>query len=327
MINIFGTEDLESFISSLSITVTVVGSVLVVLLLLIAIIADKRKTKKAAKLKLPLFVAVCVVVLGTTFTISGGTVYLNLNSATGGPVHWHADYEIWACGNELELRDPYGFLSNKIGTATYHEHDDKRIHVEGVPISLPYDFSLGKFMTVVGGSVSNDSLVVPLNTDKLFEDGEGEPDGDGNPKPAPELLEPFITSDTNGKIASFKNGQTCGTQPAEVQAFAMQFNNQDKTYRQTKISNIANYMPAKEPTVPAGDCVIIEFAPLKDRTDKLCKQYGVRDIERCVQFGVPANGTHVCDIRETKDAKSDPCAVLGPNQGISAECAKSRGLL
>lgn len=300
MINIFGTEDLESFISNLSTTVVVVGSILVVLLLLIAILVDKRKTKKAAKLKLPLFVAICVVVLGTTFTISGGTVYLNLNSATGGPVHWHADYEIWACGNELELRDPYGFLSNKIGTATYHEHDDKRIHVEGVPISLPYDFSLGKFMTVVGGSISDKTLVVPLNTDKFFEDGEGEPDGDGNPKPAPELIDRFIEPTEDGTVARFVNGQMCGEQPAEVQAFAMQFNNQDKTYRQTKLSNIANYMPAKEPIVPAGDCVIIEFAPRKDRTDKLCKQYGVRDIERCTEFGVPARDTHVCDIKEVR---------------------------
>lgn len=300
MLNFFGTQDLETFISNLSLTVTAVGSALVILLLLLAIIVDKQKGKKPKKLKLPLFVAICVVVLGTTFTIGGGTVYLNVNSATGGPVHWHADFEIWACGNELELRDPYGFLSNKIGTATYHEHDDKRIHVEGVPITLPYDFSLGKFMEVVGGGISNNALTVPLNAEKLFEDAHGEPDGDGNAAPAPELINPFLHTEKQGKIASFVNGQQCGDQPAEVQAFAMHFNTHDNTYRQTKISDIPNYMPAKEATVPAGDCIIIEFAPLKDRTDKLCKQYGVRDADRCMQFGVPARDTHVCDIKEAQ---------------------------
>ncbi len=322
MFNIFGTQDLESFISNLSTTVVVVGSILVVLLLFVAILVDKRKTKKAAKLKLPLFVAICVVVLGTTFTISGGTVYLNLNSATGGPVHWHADYEIWACGNELELRDPHDFLSNKIGTATYHEHDDKRIHVEGVPISLPYDFSLGKFMTVVGGGMTQTSMIVPLNDDKHFEDGPGEIDGDGNGAPAPELLTPLIESTPDGTVAKLINGRMCGTRTAELQVFAMHFNDKDKTYRQTKVEDIVNYMPAKEPTVPAGDCIIIEFGPRANRTNKLCKQYGVRDINRCAEFGVPERDRHVCDIRESRH---DPCADLGPTQGISVECAKSRG--
>lgn len=302
MLNFFGTEDLETFISNLSLTVTVVGAVLIVVLLLLAIILDKQKGKKPKKLKLPLFVAICVVVLGTTFTIGGGTVYLNVNSATGGPVHWHADFEIWACGNELELRDPHDFLSNKVGTATYHEHDDKRIHVEGVPISLPYDFSLGKFMEVVGGSISSSALTVPLNADKFFEDGKGEPDGDGNPTPAPELINPFLHTEAYGKTAVFVNGQTCGGEPAEVQLFAIHFNAHDKTYRQTKITDIPNYMPAKEPTVPNGDCLIIEFAPHKDYTDKLCKQYGVRDIKRCSQFGVPPRDAHtqVCDIKEIR---------------------------
>lgn len=300
MISFFGSEDLETFISSLSITVVTVGSILVVLLLIIAIILDKQKGKKPQKLKLPLFVAICVVVLGTTFTISGGTVYLNLNSATGGPVHWHADFEVWACGNELELRDPTGFLSNKIGTATYHEHDDKRIHVEGVPITLPYDYSLGKFMDVVGGGITNGTLVFPLNDDKYFEDGEGELDGDGNPKSIPELINPFIRTEAKGKVASFVNGQMCGEQKAELQVFAMHFNDKEKTYKQTKVTDIPNYMPAKEATVPAGDCVIIEFAPAKDRTDKLCKQYGVRDIERCGEFGVPERDRRVCDIKEVR---------------------------
>ncbi|HVI69440.1 MAG TPA: hypothetical protein VM581_03190 [Magnetospirillaceae bacterium] len=301
MLNIFGSQDLESFISDLSITVTVVGSVLIVLLLLVAVIVDRQKGKKPKRLKLPLFVAICVVVLGTTFTIGGGTVYLNVNSATGGPVHWHADFEIWACGNELELRDPHGFLSNKVGTPTYHEHNDKRIHVEGVPINLPYDFSLGKFMTVVSGGMTQTSLIVPLNDDKYFENGEGETDGDGNGAPAPELVTPLIETGADGKVANLINGRTCGDQPAEVQVFAMHFNDGNQTYKQTKVTDIVNYMPAKEPTVPAGDCIIIEFAPPKDRTDKLCKQYGVRDRDRCAAFGVPPARDHnICDVREVR---------------------------
>lgn len=302
MITFFGAEDLETFIANLSVTVVVVGSILVLLLVAIAAGIAKSRKKKTQALKLPLFVAIVVVVLGTTFTISGGTVYLNLKSATGGPVHWHADFEIWACGNEVELRDPTGFLSNKIGTATYHEHDDKRIHVEGVPTDLPYDFSLGKFFNVVGGGISKDSLVVPLNANgKYFEDHHDETDGDGNPTPAPEQIDPYIKTEAEGKVASFVSGESCGGETAHVQVFAYKYDGATKTYKQTKVEDPADYMPAHEPQVPDGDCIIVEFAPAKDRTDKLCKQYGVRDIDRCEAFGVPAKDRdRVCDSKEVQ---------------------------
>lgn len=302
MITSFGAEDLETFIANLSVTVVVVGSLLVLLLVAIAAAIGKSRKKKTQALKLPIFVAIVVVVLGTTLTISGGTVYLNVKSATGGPVHWHADFEIWACGNEVELRDPTGFLSNKIGTATYHEHNDKRIHVEGVPIDLPHDYSLGKFFNVVGGGITNDSLVVPLNDNgKYFEDHHEETDGDGNPTPTPEQLDPFIKTEAKGKVASFVSGESCGGQAAQLQVFAYKFDGATKTYKQTKVQDVPNYMPAHESQVPNGDCVIVEFAPAKDRTDKLCKQYGVRDADRCEAFGVQAKDRErVCDIKEIR---------------------------
>jgi hypothetical protein len=54
-----------------------------------------------------------------------------------------------------------------------------------------------------------------------------------------------------------------------------------------------------EPNVPPGDCIIIEYDVLKSRTDKLCKQYGVRDTKRCEAFGVPSNKkAKVCNIEE-----------------------------
>lgn len=296
MIPFFGAQDLEATLSGLSLTVTAVGAVLVILLLVLAAALNN----KVPKVKLPLFMAIVVVIAGTTLTISGSTVYLNLKSVTGGPVHWHADFEIWACGNELELRDPVG-LSNKIGTPTLHEHNDKRIHLEGVPTALPYDFSLGKFMTVIDGGISKDTLSVPLNNSKYFEDGDGEPDGDGPGAPSPELVEPYIKTEASGKVARFVSGETCGEQAAYVQAFAYHFNPAANSYFQTKIADPATYAAAREENVPPGDCVIIEFAPLKDRTDKLCRQYGVRDQDRCQAFGVPPPERQtVCTAKEIR---------------------------
>lgn len=282
---------LEDWISQLSILAVLVASVLLVVLVLLAIWANKRKKKQ---FKAPLFIAILIVVVGTTLTISGSTIYLNIASAAGGPVHWHADFEIWACGNELDLRDPIGALSNKIGTPSLHEHNDKRIHLEGVPVSLPQDASLGKFMNVVGGELTKDKLVVPLNDSKYFQNGPGQEDGDGPSASAPNLITPFISTTKDGKQASFTTGQKCGDQAAQVQVFVYKFNAKDNTYKQTKLSDPASYGISHESDVPPGDCVIFEFAPPEGHTNKLCKQYGIRDKVKCERFGISDTDRKVC---------------------------------
>lgn len=326
-LSFIASTDLESNINSLSLTMVGVGSVVLLCLVILAILFAHKKPK----LKLPLFLGILITVLSTTLVISGGTVYLNMNSYVGGPVHWHADYEIWACGNELETRDPQGFLSNKIGTPTLHEHNDKRIHLEGVPITS-YDASLGKFMSVIGGQLTKDSLVIPLNDDKLFENGKGEEDGDGSGAQAPEHIQQYLHTEADGKLGRFVNGQKCGEETAEVQTFVYKFDKNTKTYAQTKLENPAEYAITDSGDVPPGDCVITEFAPAKDRTDKLCKQYGIRDKDKCEKFGVAVNQRSICENTETITLPTNQqleatCRqeAANPTRGISAQCAKLKG--
>jgi len=289
--------DLEDSVNRLSLTVVTVASILLILLVVRALKVVKHKKKH---LKTPVFIAILVVVVGTTLTISGSTVYLNIASATGGPVHWHADIEFWACGNELELRNPTGLLSNKIGTATLHEHNDKRIHLEGVPVSLPEDASLGKFMHVIGGEVTNDSLTIPLNDDKLFETDKGEEDGDGSGAPSPELINPYLHTTKEGKIATFTSQDKCGDQPAAPQVFVYNFDKETKTYTQTRLTDPANYAITGAGEVPPGDCIIFEFDAPKGRTDKLCRQYGIRDKIKCERFGVTPRERKICENMEAR---------------------------
>jgi hypothetical protein len=285
------TADLEGAINQLSVSSVYIALGLLFLLVILAIWVVKRKKKK---LMLPIYLGIAAVVVSTTLVISGATVYLNVKSATGGPVHWHADVEFWACGNELEIRNPSGFLSNKIGTPTLHEHNDKRIHLEGVPVSLPHDASLGKFMQVIGGEVSNNTLVLPLNETDYF---APEADGDGHPSPQPDLVDNFIKTTPKGKVASFISGQTCANQQAEVQVFVYKYNEHDKTYKQTKLTAPANYAITGKSEVPPGDCVIFEFDIAKERTTKLCEQYGIRDVEKCAEFGIEGK-REICEILE-----------------------------
>jgi hypothetical protein len=292
----FASDDLEMTVNSLSTNTVLVATVALIVLVALSVLFVKKKPK----LKLPLFLGILITVLSTTAIITGGTIYLNLNSYVGGPVHWHADTEIWACGNELEMRDPTGFLSNKIGTPTLHEHNDKRIHLEGVPITAQ-DASLGKFMNVIGGQVTDDTLIVPLNdNDELYENGVGEEDGDGSGAQAPEQIQPYIKTDAKGKVAKFISGEYCGDQKAEVQTFVYKFDRANKTYKQTKLDNPADYSISHASDTPPGDCIVMEFAPLKDRTDKLCKQYGVRDKDKCDKFGVTGDGRKICENTEVQ---------------------------
>mgnify|MGYP001615618289 CR=1 FL=1 len=132
-------QSLEQTFQTFSLTLLTIGAISLALLALLSLTA-KRLTEKRKEI---LFLLMVAAILVPTMFLIASTVYLNTISASGGPVHWHADIEVWNCGKELDLEDPKG-LSNKIGEATLHEHDDKRIHVEGVVIES-HDASLGNY--------------------------------------------------------------------------------------------------------------------------------------------------------------------------------------
>jgi hypothetical protein len=284
--SVAATTDLATSIGNLSVALVCAAVIMLIILVAAAAITHERRPQ----FKAPLFTLIVLVTVVTTLVISGVTVALNLSSSTGGPVRWGSDYQIWACGNQLDLRDPQGMMGSRIGTSTLYEQNDGRIHYNGTPTTLPNDASLGKFMQVVGGEISDSSLVVPLNDQTGF---TGQPT-------SPEQVAPYISTDRNGASARFVNDQSCGTEEAQIQVFAYHYSPVTKTYYQTKLDHPANYELSRTDASPPGDCVIVEFAPLKDQTDHLCYGYGVRDYDRCTEFGVAADKVASCDIRELR---------------------------
>jgi hypothetical protein len=235
LLDLLQTNDLNQAISALSFTsVATAVALLIILVTLAAFLRDRFPASKPW-----LFWSMATIVLVVTFILIASTVYLNTVSTSGGPVHRHADFEMWACGEELELEDPSEFLSNKIGTPVLHEHNDKRIHLEGVVVE-PRDGSLGKFMKVTGGSITRNSIVFPTN------DGE----------------------------RSFINGETCQGRQSELQVFVYQ-TTENGYYTLRKLENPGEYTISDESVVPPGDCIIMEFAPPKQTTSKMCRQYEV----------------------------------------------------
>ena len=128
-------------------------------ILILIIISFHRKMNEITK-KMVYFLVAIVTLLVTIYIILT-TLHLNIISITKGPVHWHADFEIWVCNKEIKLAKPKG-LSNKQGVDLMHAHNDNRIHVEGV-ISDKKQASLGAFFYAIGGSISSDGLKIPTD--------------------------------------------------------------------------------------------------------------------------------------------------------------------
>ncbi len=287
MILFLASIDLEQTIAQQSKTVVLVAAALLALLVVLSVILHNR----APKLNPWLFGAISLTMILPTLFLVVSTVYLNVKSESGGPIHWHADIELWACDTQLNLRDPKGALNNKIGTPTLHEHNDKRIHLEGVAVDISRDASVGKFMEVVGGEITDKSFTIPLNEADIAS--------------LPAQIGTFVETASSGPSATFITGQNCGDQTAEVQMFAYRFDQATNTYSQQKVEHPAQWVIAPESQVPPGDCLIVEFGAPKERTDRLCAQYGVRDKHRCQEFGVKPDKLDVCDIEEVPHGGND----------------------
>lgn len=207
-----------------------------VIILVLSLVALFFKNP-SEKIKYLLFGLIVTAVLANTLYLVGSTIYLNQVSATKGPVHWHADYEVWQCDKELELEDPKG-LSNKVGSETVHEHNDKRMHFEGVMEDLRHG-SLGHFFKEVGGSLDSEHFSMP----------------------------------THEGMTTLESSQTCQDQQAKLQVFVYKTNG--KTFSQQKLDKPQDYIISPHSQVPPGDCVIIELDQEKEKTDKICNFYQV----------------------------------------------------
>jgi hypothetical protein len=226
---------LELSMTTHALRLVLIGLGATTLFIFVAILLSPKKEST----KHFLFNAIIIAVVTPTLVLVYNTVYLNLNSWSEGPVHWHADYEVWVCGQKLDLVDPVGW-SNKIGTPTLHEHNDSRIHLEGVAIT-PNDVSLGNFFTVIGGKITSSEIIFP--------DKSG------------------LIDKTSGTLCP---DGTVGT----LQTYAYRAN-KDLTYYQQKIHFPESYIISPESIVPPGDCIIVEFGPQAPTTNRLCRSWEV----------------------------------------------------
>lgn len=250
--SVLSHEDVEDSDSDLNTTIknaslwVVFGTSIIVAGFVIASICIKRKNEA---LKWILILGIIVPSISATIYIAASTIYLNSVSETKGPVHWHADFEIWKCNEKIDLVNPKGMV-NRVGTSVFHEHGDDRMHVEGT-IYRKSSVDLHRFFNVVGGQLKRDYFAIP----------------------------------TDNGIVQIRNKEMCNGQEGKLQAFLYRIVNPNSYsrsgffYEQIKLEQFENHILAPYINVPPGDCVILEFGPEKDFTDKICESYKVA-IER-----------------------------------------------
>lgn len=232
------SRPLEEQLHELSFAWLTIATFIALFFILISIVW-KEKTEKG---KWILYLGIAIPIVLATLILAGTTVYLNLVSISGGPVHWHADFQVWACGKQLDLIDPVG-IENRVGTSAFHEHGDNRIHIEGVVNQLE-DVSLGKFFEAVGGELHADHLTLPTDAGEI----------------------------------TYKNGDFCpdGT-VGELQVFAWKTVPSKQEFFQEKLIDPADYVISPYATIPPGDCLIIEFGEEKAQTDRICDFYKIAE--------------------------------------------------
>ncbi|MDP3728104.1 MAG: hypothetical protein Q8R18_01485 [bacterium] len=214
----------KEFATKISIALIILSSINAFVCLALSYISKKNKKIK--------FLAIIIPIIFTSLFLIITTIFINLNSESSGPVHWHADYEIWACGEKVNLIDPEGF-SNKVGTNLFHEHNDDRMHIEGVVEDIE-EVNIKHFIETIGGEISTSGISLRTNED----------------------------------LVRYENGELCN---GTLQMFV--YKTENKVITQEKVEDFLNYIPSPYSDVPPGDCIIIEFEEEKETTEHVCETY------------------------------------------------------
>lgn len=136
-------------------TVLIFVSILFFALVAYAVLKKKQSNQE----KQLLFWSMVILLGSATLYLVAYTLTITLLSVTNGPVHWHADFEIWICGEKQTLPTSEG-LSGKIGSNVLHHHDDYRIHIEGAVMDYE-DIMLAAFIQEIGGSLGQNYIGIP----------------------------------------------------------------------------------------------------------------------------------------------------------------------
>ncbi len=235
------------------------------------------------------------------FAIGLSASLLQTQADSFGRQHRQIGLEFWVCGTEIQPALSNGLFSSTLGDKQFYLDEQKQLQRSGFVMDELPDASLGKFFSTAGGAIQSDSLILPImsnESDWLMPDNKRDGDLQGN-LPT-EFLERYVNAGRRQTTLELSSGQRCHDgSTAELQVFAFRISDDGATYYQEKLSAPDDYViPISQGDV--SDCVIIEYASSKERTNKLCEHIGLRDSRRCSEFRSEDIGTDDCYLTETR---------------------------
>ena len=173
--NVLAHETEVSMLQKLPNPLFILGIGVIFCLAFLCFVLFKKNWKNQQK-KI-LFWSFAVLVSTVTIYFLLYTLLVNFTSETNGPVHWHADFEIWVCGQRQTVPHSTG-ISGRDGTPLLHHHNDDRIHIEGTIINTE-GVSLGNFFAAIGGALADSYIGIPQEdgTIQYWHNEDACPDG------------------------------------------------------------------------------------------------------------------------------------------------------
>lgn len=235
------------------------------------------------------------------FAISLSAGLLQTQADSFGRQHRQTGLEFWVCGTEIQPALSNGPLNSTLGNKQFYINDRKQLQRSGFVIDELPDASLGEFFRVAGGAIQSDSMILPImpNVDDWLMPTDKQ-DGDLQGNLSAEFMKRYVNSVRKQTTLEISSGQRCHDgSTGELQVFAFRMRDDGTTYYQEKLSAPDDYVvPTQYGDI--SECVIIEFASAKQRTNKLCEHIGLRDSRRCSEFRDENSGTDGCYLTETQ---------------------------
>ncbi len=145
---------------------------------------ENKKRKKSTKSVIT-YSIITIVVLGFIYLIyflitrapsSNGDSIYDLSDIPSGVIHWHADIDIFICGEDIELPD--GLVGGHLGTGLSHTHDRTTnknsmpssdgngvMHLEGNVKANPSESTFVKYMKNIGINFNENEIMDKKNGD------------------------------------------------------------------------------------------------------------------------------------------------------------------
>ncbi|MEK6862001.1 MAG: hypothetical protein AABY07_08610 [Nanoarchaeota archaeon] len=127
---------------------------------------DAQKFKKNI-IKYSIIGIILIVVVYFAFKMFSGP---KVESYTKGPVHWHAELNVYICGKKVGVPEELPQGQHHLGLPLLHTHADGLIHIEG-QIWKKEDITLGAYMDAINVPFANNTIIDYKN-DGMCNDGK-----------------------------------------------------------------------------------------------------------------------------------------------------------